>query len=107
MSNLFQCYINSIYRIPFQVPCLLILVSKNPTFYKSKCSSTTLNIQITLMEETKGSEVPTQTPPTVSCGTTCGQDRMRKNGQKIVGGVDAGPGEIGWQVRLKRVECTL
>ena len=53
------------------------------------------------MEEMKGSEVPTQTPPTVSCGTTCGQDRMRKNGQKIVGGVDAGSGEIGWQVRLE------
>ena len=61
---------------------------------------TTLNIQITLMEEMKGSVVPTQTPPTVSCGTTCGQDRMGKNGQKIVGGVDAGSGEIGWQVLL-------
>ena len=46
------------------------------------------------MEEMKGSDVPIRTPPTVSCGTTCGQDRMRKNGQKIVGGVDAGSGEI-------------
>ena len=65
-------------------------------------------IVITLIEEGKGSEVPTRPPPpTVSCGTTCGQDRMRKNGQKIVGGVDAGVGEIGWQVRLDRVECTL
>ena len=58
-------------------------------------------IVITLIEEGKGSEVPTRPPPpTVSCGTTCGQDRMSKNGQKIVGGVDAGSGEIGWQVLL-------
>ena len=64
-------------------------------------------IVITLIEEGKGSEVPTRPPPTVSCGTTCGQDRMRKNGQKIVGGVDAGVGEIGWQGRLKTIECTL
>ena len=57
-------------------------------------------IVITLIEGGKGNGEPRRVPPTVSCGTTCGQDRMSKNGQKIVGGVDAGSGEIGWQVLL-------
>ena len=59
------------------------------------------------MEELEGCKISvsyqTRTPPTISCGTTCGQDRMGKNNEhKIVGGVDAESGEIGWQVQFER-----
>ena len=44
---------------------------------------------------------PSTGTPQISCGTTCGQDRVgRRSGQKIVNGVDASAGEIGWQVRF-------
>ena len=53
-----------------------------------------------MVGEIEGCEPPTRSPPTITCGTTCGKDRMnKKRGHKIVGGTNAASGEIGWQVR--------
>ena len=60
--------------------------------------------QIIKTGDVEGCCTDTAPPAPARCGTTCGQDRMRgRIGQKIVNGVDASAGEIGWQVRFEAV----